>query len=555
MAVNVRLCDAWSRGGDGPRATRKLATLAAVCVGGVAMAQAPDPQPSSTLLELTTFGAVTTVDRSGAIDLDHCGDGSGRVFVSTNEGKIFILDAAGQNLGVFLDLAAPGVLPDFRDVLRLSTNGLSYIAFHPDYATPGAAGEGKLYTMTMRQTPGARAPDYSGAALPTRPGDARAQYAITEWTVDASDPNRIDTSTAREVIRFEFSGRVTDSHSVGQMMFDPYAQPGEAGYGLLYIPLGDMNNGTGNPGWQHVQDRDNPFGKILRIDPIQHGSDPYRVPASNFYADGGPLLDADGTTEEIFAWGFRNPQNMCFVRDDAGRGRLVIFDIGNEDFEEINIVANGDNHGWTRYDGPDDGNLGTILRLPAGSTLRFPAAVYDHEIPNTPGAAPTAELTAIVGGFPVIDPDDPAFGEQVLFSDLARGAFFHASVDALLSAHDAGTQADMSVMNVSVDGSPPGAFNDILGLDRVDPRFGRDESGRVFVVSRVVDTIWVADVLIDTGEGCYADCDGDGSLSVFDFLCFQNAFDLGDPGADCDGDGSINIFDFLCFQNAFDDGC
>ena len=55
--------------------------------------------------------------------------------------------------------------------------------------------------------------------------------------------------------------------------------------------------------------------------------------------------------------------------------------------------------------------------------------------------------------------------------------------------------------------------------------------------------------------GCYADLDGDGSLTIFDFLAFQNAFDDGDPIADCDRSGGLDIFDFLCFQNAFDVGC
>ena len=54
---------------------------------------------------------------------------------------------------------------------------------------------------------------------------------------------------------------------------------------------------------------------------------------------------------------------------------------------------------------------------------------------------------------------------------------------------------------------------------------------------------------------CYADLDGDGSLTIFDFLEFQNLFVAGDPLADCDGSGSLTIFDFLCFQNAFVAGC
>ena len=56
-------------------------------------------------------------------------------------------------------------------------------------------------------------------------------------------------------------------------------------------------------------------------------------------------------------------------------------------------------------------------------------------------------------------------------------------------------------------------------------------------------------------DTCYADFDGDGTLTIFDFLAYQNAFDAADPTADCDEDGALTIFDFLCFQNAFDAGC
>jgi hypothetical protein len=54
---------------------------------------------------------------------------------------------------------------------------------------------------------------------------------------------------------------------------------------------------------------------------------------------------------------------------------------------------------------------------------------------------------------------------------------------------------------------------------------------------------------------CRVDFDGDGALTIFDFLAYQNAFDAGDPVADFDGDGSLNIFDFLAFQNEFAAGC
>ncbi|MFI4917098.1 MAG: GC-type dockerin domain-anchored protein [Phycisphaerales bacterium JB060] len=62
-------------------------------------------------------------------------------------------------------------------------------------------------------------------------------------------------------------------------------------------------------------------------------------------------------------------------------------------------------------------------------------------------------------------------------------------------------------------------------------------------------------IALPDASGCRADLDGDGSLTIFDFLAFQNLFDAGDPAADFDGDGSLTIFDFLAFQNEFDAGC
>jgi len=60
---------------------------------------------------------------------------------------------------------------------------------------------------------------------------------------------------------------------------------------------------------------------------------------------------------------------------------------------------------------------------------------------------------------------------------------------------------------------------------------------------------------VEAGDACRADLDGDGTLTLFDFLAFQNLFDAGDPLADFDGDGSLTLFDFLAFQNEFDAGC
>ena len=141
----------------------RLVLIAALAVGtpyGTASlyGQAVDPLNSSKVLNLTTFAAHSSVFLpESAIDLTHPKDGSGRIFVSTNEGRIQAFSSSGTYLGRFLDLNTAGV-PDFEDALGFTTNGLSYIAFHPNYGTAGAPGEGKLYTIYKSRLPGARDP-------------------------------------------------------------------------------------------------------------------------------------------------------------------------------------------------------------------------------------------------------------------------------------------------------------------------------------------------------------------------------------------------------------
>ena len=103
---------------------------------------------------------------------------------------------------------------------------------------------------------------------------------------------------------------------------------------------------------------------------------------------------------------------------------------------------------------------------------------------------------------------------------------------------------DEIVITVLGTGEISGNRSNHIGFDgswHVDPLTG---------VGEVIGTFTFGD-----SSSCYADLDGDGQLTVFDFLEFQNAFASGDATADCDGDGALSLFDFLCFQNAFSAGC
>jgi hypothetical protein len=106
-------------------------------------------------------------------------------------------------------------------------------------------------------------------------------------------------------------------------------------------------------------------------------------------------------------------------------------------------------------------------------------------------------------------------------------------------------------------------FND-LAFDASGTLWGaREQGGGLYTIDTATGaanlefaTTTFRSIAFTGGEDdCYADLDGDGDLTLFDFLAFQNLFDAGDLAADCDEDGSLTLFDFLCFQNAFDAGC
>jgi hypothetical protein len=108
-------------------------------------------------------------------------------------------------------------------------------------------------------------------------------------------------------------------------------------------------------------------------------------------------------------------------------------------------------------------------------------------------------------------------------------------------------------------------YGDSLMTHRID-FLARDMTPRLVTIRAIYDFRFFCDDVFGPPDefipaeisffiGCRADFDGDGELTLFDFLAFQNAFDAGDPIADFDGDGELTIFDFLAFQNEFDAGC
>lgn len=183
---------------------------------------------------------------------------------------------------------------------------LSCLAFHPQFAT------NRKYYLYDRQT-----------------NEGKAEVVIEERQASA-DGRRDSGSPPREILRVPQSTLV---HFGGWLDF------GSDGY--LYITLGD--SGPQEDPLGNAQNSSLLLGKILRLDVDRTESDkPYAIPADNPYAQGGSCLP------EVWASGFRAPWRCSF---DPSTGDLWVGDVGQDRYEEVDLVRRGDNFGWNVYEG------------------------------------------------------------------------------------------------------------------------------------------------------------------------------------------------------------
>lgn len=283
----------------------------------------------------------------------HAGDGSGRLFIIDQSGRILILAGGVVQPTPFLDITAklPVLNPGYDE------RGLLGVAFHPRYAQ-----NGRFFVR------------YSGprTGAPGEPcvGTARGchEEILAEYHVSVGNPDQADPASGVVLFRVK---KPQFNHNGGMVAFGPD--------GYLYFGLGD--GGGANDGLADVppthgpigngQNKDVPLGKLLRID--VDGASPYVIPPDNPFV-GGPGLD------EVYAYGIRNPYRFAFDSRPGGDGRLILGEVGQNQFEEIDFVQKGGNYGWVVREG---------------------LHCFDPFSPNIPpGGCPSVGL----GGEPLLDP-------------------------------------------------------------------------------------------------------------------------------------------------------
>lgn len=425
----------------------------------------PDPipgpiDPSDIAVELVDVAQAPRSSPEGPHallnQLDHAGDGSGRLFVADSRGRILILEDGALLPTPFLDVAA--VFDD--DFIVSNQQGLRSFAFHPDFEISGESGLGLIYTaLTLSEASAdADVPVFVG------PGPVQHHDVVVEWRVHADDPNRIDPTSARELLRIE---QPLADHNIGQIGFSPNAGAGDPDFGLLYAGIGDGGNTAPVPdATRQGQDTTTLLGTIMRIDPLQDGAEPYRIPTDN------PFVGDPDALPEIWAYGLRHPQFLSW--DVGGDVDMVIADIGQANVEEVNLGRARANYGWSPREGtfmtdPDDHTR--LFELPVDDHrfgFVYPVAQYDHD-----------EGSAIAGGYVYRGSRVPELVGKYVFGDIVNGRIFCLNVEHVAM----GRQAEIRELVILRNGEPIELL-DLVGADRADLRFGQDENGELFVLTK-----------------------------------------------------------------------
>ncbi|CAN5306544.1 hypothetical protein BH09SUM1_BH09SUM1_33880 [soil metagenome] len=329
--------------------------------------QLPVPEPGSIVLQRVFPRLVSLPGEPDTLQLLQPPDDSNRMFMVNRVGKISVFtkspDPDPASLDTFLDLR-----PNICDAIE---EGLLSMVFDPEYATNGIFYV--FYNPLTNEVDCANrlAPHLSRISRFHNPNPA-ANFA-----------NR---ATEEVILQIP---QDTGHHKGSFMQFGPD--------GMLYISIGDS-------GYPHpAQNTTDIRGSIIRID-LHAPPDPgltYHIPTDNPFYNGGPA--GTDTRKEIWAYGFRNPWRGSF---DPLTGRLFIGDVGENTFEELDVIEPGGNYGWPIYEGPvcnEPNHCNLITQTP-------PVAGYYQAASGTP--------EAILAGFVYTAPTIPSLYGSFLFADI-----------------------------------------------------------------------------------------------------------------------------------------
>ncbi|WOI52841.1 PQQ-dependent sugar dehydrogenase [Parvularcula sp. LCG005] len=351
-------------------------------------------------------------------------------FNTFGKGGVRIYD---RSTGTFA--AQPFLSVDLGAGVMPFNNGVQSVAFAPDYATSGL-----VYVSYV---------------------DNASTHHVVEFTVDNPLTDlSVNPSSAREILTLpQPDGSTGSGHYGAWLGFSPAD-------GHLYVTTGDRETVLADG---LTQDPANSLlGAVLRIDPTgdAYPDDPtrnYSIPVDN------PFVGEDGL-DEIYAYGFRNP----FTATVDASGTLLVADVGEANFEEINVLVAGGNYGWPVREGLQA--TGQTVDLSTIGTLTDPLYAYGH------GDGPFDGVAVIAGPAYEDGPLDALEG-QFIFADFTRKVF---AFDL-----DASGAPDVSLLELLYT---DGSFDQLLSI----VAFGRTSDGTLFIGDNWGRIYEVVDAIMDT---------------------------------------------------------
>ncbi|MGC9940231.1 MAG: PQQ-dependent sugar dehydrogenase [Verrucomicrobiota bacterium] len=359
-------------------------------------------------------------------------DGSGRCFIVYQKGKILVLKKGsdGGDAKVFLDIEDRQ--PNFDN-----EDGLLSIAFHPGFLTNGL-----FYVYYNRKNP---------VDQNSQPQNYPFRSIISEFKVSAEDPDKADMGSERIVLQVQ---QPFSNHKGGELLFGPD--------GYLYLGLGD--GGAGDDPFGSGQNTATLLAKMLRIDVNSRATWGegrhkhelgYGFPSDNPFIK-EPAMDGFGAHKEIFAYGLRNPWRYSF---DRATGDLWVGDVGQDLWEEVDLVTNGGNYGWSIREGAHHFKPG-----PVGAQYIDPVMEYPHR-PELLAESLFPDHTiglCIIGGYVYRGKQFPALEGVYLYGDYSLGTIW-------------GFRYDRVAQKVSVQGKL------LQQTDNIDS-FAEDNDGELYAL-------------------------------------------------------------------------
>jgi len=313
--------------------------------------------------QFTLQNAFPNLTFNGPVFLTHSEDTTDRIFVVEQAGriKVFSNSQATSTAKVYLNIT--------DRVISGGEQGLLGLAFHPDYKN-----NGYFYVNYTADNP--------------------LRTIISRFQV-TSNPDSADKNSEFQILTFN---QPYSNHNGGWTGFGPND-------GYLYIATGD--GGSGGDPQNNAQNITKLLGKILCID--VDGGTPYAIPPTNPFVDSTNI----NVKKEIYAWGLRNPWRCSF---DPITGKLWAGDVGQNAWEEIDIIENGKNYGWRCYEGTHPYNT---------SGCNYPE--YINPIWEYPHGAECS----ITGGYVYRGPSVPELAGKYIYGDYCSRKIWALEYDGI----------------------------------------------------------------------------------------------------------------------------